>query len=70
MKNRKEIFMEKITISVFAIWMLFISSIAIGWVLNIISLTNITDPFQSTIGILRIVGIFLPPLGAIMGYLY
>lgn len=41
----------------------------IGWVLNIITLFGASfDPFTGEL-LLRIIGIFVGPLGAIMGYL-
>jgi hypothetical protein len=41
---------------------------AIGWVWNILKLMDMTfDPITG-LAIVRIVGIFIPPLGAIAGY--
>ena len=40
----------------------------IGWVLNIIKLLN-SDFIPSGLDILRVVGIFIAPLGAIIGFI-
>jgi hypothetical protein len=41
---------------------------AVGWVWNILKLMDLTfDPITG-LAIVRIVGIFIPPLGAIAGY--
>ena len=50
------------------VWLILVVTVAVGWILNIISLTGMEQPLQSAIGILRIVGIFIPPLGTVMGY--
>ena len=42
----------------------------LGFVLNVIKLVAMAaDPIVTAMLILRIVGIFVPPLGAILGYL-
>jgi hypothetical protein len=46
--------------------LLFISAIFIGWVSNIISLFNL-DTFSGEL-VIRVVGIFLAPLGAVLGF--
>lgn len=43
--------------------------IGVGWVFNIITLTETSlDPLTG-LAILRVVGIFIPPLGGILGYI-
>lgn len=48
--------------------LLFVITLGYGWVLNLLALTNM-EPFiwtaQSVIGI---GGVFVPPVGIIMGY--
>ena len=39
-----------------------------GWVMNIVAIANSDFAAISGILVLRVVGIFLPPLGAVMGY--
>lgn len=45
-------------------------TMVIGWIINIIKIIGIatTDPTPTTMFILRIVGIFLPPLGGVVGW--
>jgi hypothetical protein len=38
-----------------------------GWILNILDLLHMHEVL-SGLGILRVVGIFLPPLGAVLGF--
>lgn len=46
-----------------------IAIIVVGWVMNIISLVGLgLDQALTVEGVLRIVGIPLAPLGAVMGY--
>lgn len=39
-----------------------------GWVLNIVAILGMSDILTGE-GALRIVGIFIPPLGAVMGFI-
>ena len=39
-----------------------------GWIMNIVTLWGMHDPLVGE-GLVRIAGIFLAPLGAVMGYL-
>ena len=48
---------------------LIILSLSIGWVINIITIVNhINDPVTG-MQVLRAVGIFVAPLGGILGYI-
>jgi hypothetical protein len=47
---------------------LLILAVIAGWIMNIISLFGM-ETVTTIEGILRIVGIFIAPLGSIMGYL-
>jgi len=52
---------------------LFVFAIAVGgscgWVMNIVKLIPLDFNALNSQIILRIIGIFMPPLGAVMGYL-
>lgn len=54
-------------------WVLFVLSLAVvtawGWILNIIALAHMTTILTGE-GAVRIAGIFLPPLGAVMGWFF
>lgn len=50
------------------IWLVVVVGGGIGWVLNIIDIAHTYHIFTGML-ILRIVGIFVPPLGAVLGYL-
>lgn len=51
------------------IWLVIVVAAVYGWVMNIIQLYH--SSFNDITGqlILRVVGIFVAPLGAVMGYL-
>jgi hypothetical protein len=59
----------RFSIAAVLIWLGIVVLGAIGWVLNIITIFNTDHILDSGKGILRVVGIFVPPLGAIMGWL-
>jgi len=40
-----------------------------GWILNIVKLVHLDSLAFTWINIVRIIGVFFPPLGAILGYL-
>ena len=40
----------------------------VGWISNLITLIHTTDMQITTMFVLRIVGLFLFPLGAVLGY--
>jgi len=52
----------------FGLWMLVVAVIGIGWVMNILALVKMSFSPVTIELVLRIVGIFLAPLGTIMGY--
>ena len=56
------------TIGALTIITLFFAAI-VGWVLNIIQLAHTEAMPITTMFILRIIGIFVPPIGSIMGWL-
>ena len=55
-------------------WFIFCISlglaIAVGWIMNIVHLVGMTNILATGEGIVRVVGIFIPPLGAFMGFFY
>ena len=51
-------------------WMLFGIAVVVGWVMNIIDLIGMNNVLSTGEGIVRVVGIFLPPLGAFMGFFF
>lgn len=57
---------------IFSIFMAIFALGAMGWVCNIIGLATTPNLFQTNQGrfILHIVGIFISPLGAVMGLLW
>lgn len=55
--------------SVVVVWLVVVMAVAIGWIKNIIAIVDFGFDAGVTIEIaLRIVGIFVVPLGVIMGY--
>lgn len=51
------------------VWFVVTIGAMIGWVLNIIKLVGMIDGEITTMFVLRVVGIFAAPLGAILGYI-
>jgi hypothetical protein len=50
------------------VWLMVIAALAVGWVMNIITLfRHAADPV-TTITILRGIGIFVAPLGGVLGW--
>lgn len=49
-------------------WLIIMLGSMYGWVNNIFKLLGMTDVMTGE-GVLRAAGIFLPPLGVVMGYL-
>lgn len=44
--------------------------VLVGYIMNIVDLVHATMSPLTTVVVLRIVGLFIPPLGAIMGYAF
>lgn len=59
----------RIGITAALIWLAVVVLGVIGWVMNIITIFGTDHILDTGKGILRVVGIFVPPLGAIMGWL-
>ncbi len=51
------------------VWLGIVIAGVIGWILNIITIAHTDNLLSTGMGILRVVGIFVPPLGAILGWL-
>jgi hypothetical protein len=49
-------------------WLALFVTVAIGWVMNVFDIIA-TVGFSGLL-VLRVVGLFLPPLGAFLGYFY
>lgn len=61
--------MAYLAISWFLFWIILVITIGVGWVMNIVDLINAASAgadFTLFLA-LRIAGIFVPPLGAILG---
>lgn len=61
--------MEKSMGGLFFVWLFLVMTIGIGWVMNIITLIETIDVPITGILILRAIGIFVVPLGGVLGYL-
>jgi hypothetical protein len=51
------------------VWFLLVILTGIGWIMNIIHILHM-DVFMTALGIVRIAGIFVPPLGGFMGWFF
>lgn len=50
-------------------WLAIVVTIGMGWVMNIMALFNSAGPVLETgVGIVRLIGVFIVPVGAIMGW--
>lgn len=50
-------------------WLAVLSFLTVGWWLNIFMTTAMGSDVQSLIGFVRVIGIIIPPLGGVLGYL-
>lgn len=50
------------------VWLLFICVFVFGWIANIVKLVGISGEIGGMF-IVRVIGIFVAPLGSILGYL-
>jgi hypothetical protein len=58
----------KWTIGGLVVWLVIVVALGIGWIENIIKIAHSDFGSLSGVLVLRIVGIFVVPLGSIMGY--
>jgi hypothetical protein len=56
--------MHPITIALFFFWV----AAVVGWILNIVAIAGSSFDVLSGMLILRVIGIFVAPLGAVLGY--
>lgn len=49
------------------IYLVILLAVGYGWIMNIVSMIHM-DVVTTGMGVARIAGIFVPPLGAILGY--
>lgn len=45
----------------------FYVTILVGWIMNIVDLVHTSFDPLTALAVLRVVGIFIPPLGAVLG---
>lgn len=60
---------KKNSVILLLVYLLVVAVCCIGWIMNIINLFNTKNFELSGVIILQIIGIFLAPLGVVMGYL-
>lgn len=53
-----------ITITIFVVWAVAL----VGWILNIVAIAQSSFDVISSMLVLRIAGIFVAPLGAVLGF--
>lgn len=51
------------------VWLAIVASMVIGWIMNIFDVIGVTSPLNAE-DALHIIGIFIVPLGAIMGIFF
>lgn len=56
--------------TIFLIWLVVVLTIGIGWVLNITSIIHSDFAHLTGLLVLRIIGVFIVPLGSILGYFF
>ena len=62
---------DKIFTSMFAVWIVMVITIGVGWIKNIIHLISMENiDFSHGETIVRFIGIPLAPLGSIMGWFF
>lgn len=50
--------------------LLFLVAVILGWIMNIVDLFHQSFDPLTAVAVLRVVGIFVPPLGAVMGWFW
>jgi hypothetical protein len=51
------------------IWLsIFIAAIA-GWIMNLVAIVNHDFALEVGLGIVRVIGVFIAPIGAVLGYI-
>lgn len=57
--------MHIVTLGVIALWLAGI----VGWVMNIITIIQISPLEMTGMLVARVIGVFVAPLGAVLGYI-
>ena len=69
MKRVKQMGYTVIELLMALFFFVIVPAAVIGWIWNIVKLVGMTlDPITGML-IVRVIGIFVPPLGAVVGYL-
>lgn len=50
------------------LWGTIVVLIGVGWVLNVIDLLGTSFDPLTGLAVARVIGVFVPPLGAVLGY--
>lgn len=50
-------------------WIVVVLALMVGWVMNIVTLVQHANDPVTTMTVLRAVGIFIAPLGGVLGYI-
>lgn len=50
-------------------WLAVLAFSTVGWWLNVFMTAAMGSDVQSPIGFVRVIGIIIPPLGGVLGYL-
>ena len=50
------------------LWSTVALIIGVGWAINIVELSKMSFDPLTGLAVLRVIGVFLPPLGAVLGY--
>lgn len=58
------------TLAVFLVWLVIVVTLGIGWVKNIIAIVGSDFSHITGLLVVRIIGIFLAPLGSFLGYFF
>lgn len=65
---RRKTHMRSIIAGLAITWLIAAGVLAIGWVMNIITMVHHASDPITTITVVRAIGIFVPPLGGVMGW--
>ena len=55
-------------IAIILVWGLLLVAPAYGWIMNIVNICSVESFEFSGVMIVQVIGIFVAPLGAVMGY--
>lgn len=66
---RHSVITKNFSVGAFIMFCLLTLAGLIGWILNVVGLWNMTASGQEILFAFRILGILIPPVGAVVGYL-